>query len=198
MRDPRFESFVREHSPALLRLAYLLTRDHQDAEDLVQEALLSVVRRWDRVCAAERPEAYVRRIVVNNHISSRRRASSHELPFNPDLVVFSDTRSMDRHDEIDARAWAANVLARLPDQQRAVLVLRYYERLGDQEIADLLGVARGTVRSLAARAFASLRQHPQLASYADPTDAVPTPEPVTVFRRSPSAPQDTIGLEGRG
>jgi len=196
MRDPRFESFVRTHSAALLRLAYLLTRDHQHSEDLVQEALLAALRKWDTICAADRPEAYVRRMLVNNHISSSRRKSSREFAFDPDLVVLGDARSTDRHDEIDARSWAASVLRQLPDQQRAVLVLRYYERLDDQEIADILGVARGTVRSLAARAFVTLRQHPQLASYADPSidDA---PDPLTTFQRPRSAQPTALGSEGQ-
>jgi RNA polymerase sigma-70 factor (sigma-E family) len=195
MRDPQFESFVRTHSPALLRLAYLLSRDHQQAEDLVQEALLSALRHWDSVIAADRPGAYVRRMLVNIHVSALRRASSREITFDPDLLVLGDTGSTDRHDEIDARSWAASVLANLTESQRAVLVLRYYERLDDQEIADLLHVARGTVRSLAARAFAALREHPQLANYADPPDDARGT--VTSFRVQPGAPSAAFGREGR-
>jgi RNA polymerase sigma-70 factor (sigma-E family) len=170
MREPRFEKFVTAQAGPLLRLAYLLTRDHRDAEDLVQETLLAALRRWDSVSAAELPSAYVRRMLVNNHITSQRRRMSREVPFDPDLVTLGDPRSLAGHDEIDARSWAADVMARLPDQQRTVLVLRYYERLYDEEIAEILGVARGTVRSLASRAFASLRQHPALAHYGDPPE----------------------------
>jgi RNA polymerase sigma-70 factor (sigma-E family) len=187
MRDPRFEKFVAVQAGPLLRLAYLLTHDHRDAEDLVQEVLLAALRKWDTVEAADRPDAYIRRMLVNNHITSQRRRMSREVPFDPDLVSIGDPQSLARHDEIDARSWAAGVMARLPDQQRTVLVLRYYERLDDAEIAEFLGVARGTVRSLASRAFASLRQHPSLAHYADP------PEPAVSAlrqedRRTSSAP----------
>jgi DNA-directed RNA polymerase specialized sigma24 family protein len=66
MRDPRFEKFVAVQAGPLLRLAYLLTHDHRDAEDLVQEVLLAALRKWDTVEAADRPDAYIRRMIVNN------------------------------------------------------------------------------------------------------------------------------------
>jgi RNA polymerase sigma-70 factor (sigma-E family) len=195
MRDQRFEQFVRVQSAGLLRLAFLLTRDHRDAEDLVQEVLLSALRKWDTVTAADRPDAYVRRMLVNNHISSHRRSASRELPLGADLVVMGDPHSTERLDEIDARSWAANVMGQLPRRQRAVLVLRYYERLDDVEIADILGVARGTVRSLAARAFDALRRHPELMHYADPPErdlSLRTPQAASAI-----SPVTLLDVEGR-
>ena len=195
MRDPHFEQFVRAQSGALLRLAYVLTRSHRDAEDLVQEVLLSALRKWDLVSSADRPEAYVRRMLVNNHISSRRRSSRREVVLDLDLISLGDPHSTDQQDAVDARSWAATAIRDLPQPQQAVLVLRYYERLDDSEIADILDVARGTVRSLASRAFATLRQHPQLAHYEDP------PEGSSPLRKDTAPAHDasvaTIGLEGQ-
>jgi len=152
-----FDQFVASRGPALLRFAYLLTGDRRLAEDLVQDALVKAYRRWSRH-PVEYAEAYVRRIIVNEYLSWRRLRSSSE--------VTGHIRPQVCHDAADAVAerdqvWRA--LADLPRRQRSVLVLRYYEDLSDADIAALLGCAEGTVRSLAARAFAALRRHPQLA-----------------------------------
>ena len=113
---------------------------------------------------AERPDAYVRRIILNQYLSWRRRRSSSELSGPvPDVGVADST------DHIASRDLLWRVLAELPGKQRAVLALRYYEDLPDREIGALLGCSDGTVRSLASRAFATLRQHAALVAEADPT-----------------------------
>jgi RNA polymerase sigma-70 factor (sigma-E family) len=158
-----FDDFVVTRSSALLRFAYALTGDGGLAEDLVQDALVKLHGRWHGGVVIERPEAYVRKAIVNAYVSWRRKRSSGELPgLAPETATADAT---DAHAERDL-VW--RVLADLPRRQRAVLVLRYYEGLADSEMAALLGCAEGTVRSLAARAFATLRAHPELAPESRP------------------------------
>jgi RNA polymerase sigma-70 factor (sigma-E family) len=153
-----FEAFVVSRGPALLRFAFLLTADAHLAQDLVQEALIKAHRRWSANAQADHPEAYVRRIMVNQHLSWRRLRSHHEVAAPlPNMVATDATSQVGERDLI----W--RMLIGLPRRQRTVLVLRYYEDLSDPEIASMLGCAEGTVRSLASRAFASLRLHPHLA-----------------------------------
>jgi RNA polymerase sigma-70 factor (sigma-E family) len=161
-----FHQFVSLRTGTLLRLAYLLTGDAHTAEDLVQESLLRCHRRWEKVTRAASPEAYVRRIVVNQHLSWRRRRSASELVLEPGSLPQASTS--DIQEAYAARDLLWRSLDGLPARQRTVLVLRYYEDLSDADIAALLGCRVGTVRSLAARAFARLREHPDLAGYAVP------------------------------
>jgi RNA polymerase sigma-70 factor (sigma-E family) len=157
--DASFEDFVRSSGPGLLRYAHLLCGDAARAEDLVQETLLKVHARWSRAGAGVigAPVAYARRAVTNEYLSWRRRRGNHEVPTPlPDRVGASPTEAVDDRDLV----WS--VIRDLPRRQRVVLVLRYYEDLPDREVAALLGVRESTVRSLAARAFAALREHPGL------------------------------------
>ena len=153
--DDAIADLMRASGDRLLRLAYQLTHDRASAEDLVQEALMTVYRSWKRrSVVADHAEAYVRRAIVNEHIRRGRLHSSRELVLAelPDRV---DGSAFDaEHAERD-RVWTA--LSTLPARSRAVLVLRYYEDLPDREIADLVGCRETTVRSLAARGLAALR-----------------------------------------
>ena len=146
----RFEDFAAARLPALLRYATLLCGDREQGRDLVQEVLTKVLLKWDRIARADEPYAYVRRMLTNEYLSWRRRRRLVTVPLDhaPEPVA-------GRPAEHGAELWA--LLTRLPRQQRAVLVLRYYEGLGDQEIGDVLGCAAGTVRSYASRALATLR-----------------------------------------
>jgi RNA polymerase sigma-70 factor (sigma-E family) len=166
MTETDFQQYVSLRTGALLRLAYLLSGDAHTAEDLVQESLLRCHRRWDKVTHADNPDAYVRRVVVNQHLSWRRRRSSTELVVEPDHLP--QVGAADSQESLAARDLLWRAMHQLPTRQRTVLVLRYYEDLCDADIADLLGCRDGTVRSLAARAFANLREHPDLAGYAVP------------------------------
>ena len=150
-----FEKFVAAQGPSLLRYAYLLTQDRGYAEDLVQGALVKTHRKWHTVTLAERPEAYVRRIVLNEYLSWRRRRSSHEAVGPPPERSVPD--STERVADQDFM-WRA--LATLPAKQRAVLVLRYYEDMTDSDIAAALDCQPSTVRSQAARALETLRSRP--------------------------------------
>jgi RNA polymerase sigma-70 factor (sigma-E family) len=147
-----FEVFVRERSAALLRYAYVLTGNRDDAADLTQEALARLGQSWHRVTSDD-PEGYVRTTMARLHVSWwRRRRREHLVDAVPERGYA---------DEGIARAggdvglWRA--LVALPPRQRVVLVLRYYEQRSDEEIAALLGISRGTVRSQAARGLDKLR-----------------------------------------
>lgn len=148
-----FDEFVTHHGPELLRLAYMLSGSREQAEDLVQNALVKTYRRWDTVATADRPIAYVRTIVVREHVSRWRRLSNREVPGAIPDSIASDSPD-DAIAETDAM-W--RLLATLPRRQRAVLALRYYEDLSDSDIAQVLGCSAGTVRSNASRGLASLR-----------------------------------------
>lgn len=152
---PEFDSWVAARGPALLRLAYTLTGNRADAEDLVQEALSRALPRWNRIVRVEDPNAYVRRMVVNAHTSTWRRFGRREVPSSlrpeperaaPESRVASDD---------SRRLWLA--CRSLPAAQRTAVVLRFYEQLEYAEIAALTDVREGTVRSRVSRGIAALR-----------------------------------------
>ena len=151
---PGFEEFVAARSSALLRTAYLLTRDHALAEDLLQTALTKAYLAWGRVEGA--PEPYVRRIVVNTYASWWRRKWNGERPTDE----LPETAHHDDSVGESGDLWDA--LGRLPRRQRAVVVLRYFEDLTEAQTADLLGISVGTVKSQTSKALAKLRIDPSL------------------------------------
>ena len=161
-----FDTFVITRTPVLLRFAYVLAGDTALAEDLLQEALVKVHRRWATVCRADRPEAYVRRVLINEYTSWRRLRRNTEFPtaLLPDLVPIEAVEAAVVERDI---VWRA--LQRLPRRQRAALVLRYYEDLPDPDIARIIGCTDGTVRSLISRALQSLRRASDLGSAVDGT-----------------------------
>jgi RNA polymerase sigma-70 factor (sigma-E family) len=142
---------------ALLRFAYLLCGDRHLAEDLLQDVLAAMHRRFPDDLPLDNPAAYARRALVNGNISRARRFSSAEIAVDevPDAPV-SDVDLAAQRDGL----WQA--LRRLPIRQRTVLVLRFYADMSDADIAAALGARRGTVRSLASRALAALRDDPTL------------------------------------
>lgn len=147
-----FREFVRSRSPALLGTAYALTGDRGLAEDLLQSALLNTYRHWRRVRHYDHPDAYVRRVLANQHVSwwRRRRVPESDAP-PPDRAGPSAASSVEERDEL----WRA--LRRLPPRTRAVVVLRYWEDLAEAEVAAMLGCSVGTVKSHASRGLARLR-----------------------------------------
>jgi RNA polymerase sigma-70 factor (sigma-E family) len=148
-----FEEFVRSRAASLLRYGYVLTGSSHDAADLVQEALVRLGVGWSRVRRQEDPVGYVRTTMARLHISWWRRRRREVLVRDvPDRWYSDDVPAVDRHGAL----WQA--LLRLPPRRRAVLILRHYEVCTDDEIASILGISRGTVRSLAARGLEQLRQ----------------------------------------
>jgi len=154
----RFEDFARARLPALLRYATLLCGERESARDLVQDVLTRALVRWRRIGALDEPYAYARAMLTNEFLSQRRRRRVVTVPLTfealdgPAAPVQRDYAT-----EASAREAMWQQLATLPPQQRATLVLRYYEGLSDAEIADVLGCRAATVRSNAARALAALR-----------------------------------------
>jgi RNA polymerase sigma-70 factor (sigma-E family) len=154
-RDAEFTAYLEARQGRLLRTAYLLTGDQHQAEDLLQTSLAKLYLAWDRVHDRESVDAYVRRIMVNEHNSLWRRAwrrreqPTDQVPETPGTPPAYD-------DGTGAALWAA--VQTLPRKARAVLVLRYYEELSEAETAEVLGIAVGTVKSQASRALATLRE----------------------------------------
>jgi RNA polymerase sigma-70 factor (sigma-E family) len=169
--DDDFASFVSTRSGPLLRLAVGLTGSRPAGEDLLQSALTRAYLSWAKVRAAGDADAYVRRIVVNSHLSLLRRHRVRE-ELQPDVVDVVGTAPSYGIDDRDA-LWPA--LSQLGRRQRAIVLLRYYEDMPDDQIAELLGCRPATVRSQAMRALATLRDLPQLAEHKPrPTPATPT------------------------
>jgi RNA polymerase sigma-70 factor (sigma-E family) len=139
-----FEEFAAARLGAVLRFAAVLTGDRAAAEDVVQEMLIRALGRWEMIASLDRPEAYVRKMIVNEWLSWRRR-SWRQVPSGTGTDVDTRLTPDPAVDHAERDALLAE-LARLPRRQRAVLVLRYYEALSDAEIAEVLGCAPGTVR----------------------------------------------------
>jgi RNA polymerase sigma-70 factor (sigma-E family) len=150
-----FEEFAAARLAAVLRFAAVLAGDRGLAEDVVQEVLIRAHARWDVIGRLDRPEAYVRKMIVNEYLSWRRR-SWRLVPSGAGPDVDGRLAPDPAVDHAERDALLAE-LGRLPRRQKAVLVLRYYEELSDAEIAEVLGCAAGTVRGYAARALATLR-----------------------------------------
>jgi RNA polymerase sigma-70 factor (sigma-E family) len=151
----RFEEFAGTRLPAVLRFTGVLTGDRALAEDVVQEVLIRASARWQQIGQLDRPEHYVRKMVVNEYLSWRRR-SWRLIPGGTGPEI--DHRLAPDHAQAHAERDALLAeLSKLPRRQRAVLVLRYYEGLSDTEIADVLGCTPGTIRGYASRALAALR-----------------------------------------
>jgi RNA polymerase sigma-70 factor (sigma-E family) len=145
-----FDEFVHEHQQALVRYATLLCGGQGDAEDLVQEVLIRVYPRWESLDGSR--YAYVRRAVTNEFLSWRRRWSTRHIFATAELPEGQVELGWPEPDERLARE-----LRKLPRQQRAAVVLRYYEDLTDTEIASVLGCREGTVRAHVSRGLAALR-----------------------------------------
>jgi RNA polymerase sigma-70 factor (sigma-E family) len=153
-----FETWVGSRGDALLRFAYVMIGDVALAEDALQDALTTACAKWNRIRAADDPDAYVRRMIVNAHVSWWRRFRRRESPVpDPADRVGRDPVATDGASaRADADAiWA--LCATLPRTQRAAVVLRYYEGLSYAEIGAALGCAEATARSHVHRALASLK-----------------------------------------
>ncbi|MEV6165413.1 SigE family RNA polymerase sigma factor [Streptomyces sp. NPDC052052] len=161
-RYPSFSSFVRARGPVLLRTARSLTASPSDAEDLLQTALTKTYAAWERIEDHRALDGYVRRTLVNTRTSQWRKRridefACEELP-EPESSAGPDPAEQQvLHDAM----WRA--VLKLPDRQRAMVVLRYYEDLSEAQTAEVLGVSVGTVKSAVSRALGRLREDPELA-----------------------------------
>lgn len=151
-----FDEFVAAHVDDLLRTAYLIVWDEGEAEDLVQECLMRVARRWPRVRRMEHPLAYARRILVNRALDGARGRARRRSELEPEMAARAS--AADPLAAIDTRAELIAALGRLPARQRAVLVLRYFDDLTEAQVAEVLGCSPGTVKSSSSRGLARLRE----------------------------------------
>jgi len=150
---PTFDEWVAARGSSLLRFAYVVTGSQHAAEDAVQDALARACERWDRVGRTTDPDTYVRRMIVNAHISRWRR-TRRESPV--EALVAADPQP-DLADRVGTESAVWAVCADLPPRQRAAVVLRFYEDLEYAEIAGLLSCSEATVRSHVHRALGALR-----------------------------------------
>ncbi|WP_369185971.1 SigE family RNA polymerase sigma factor [Streptomyces sp. Y1] len=159
-----FTAYVRERRASLYATAYHLTGDRYEAEDLLQSALFSTYRAWGRITDKAAVGGYLRRTMTNLHISAWRRRKVNEYPTEELPETAGDTDAMGGT-ELRAVLWQA--LAKLPENQRTMLVLRYYEGKTDPEIADVLQISVGTVKSSIWRALRRLREDEHLNKSGD-------------------------------
>ncbi|MFJ4920625.1 SigE family RNA polymerase sigma factor [Streptomyces sp. NPDC088725] len=157
-----FSCYVRARGPVLLRTARSLTANPSDAEDLLQTALTKTYVAWDRIEDHRALDGYVRRALVNTRTSQWRKRKvdefvCEELPEPPGVPEPDPAERQVLHDAM----WRA--VMRLPDRQRAMVVLRYYEDLSEVQTAEVLGVSIGTVKSAVSRALGKLREDPELS-----------------------------------
>jgi RNA polymerase sigma-70 factor (sigma-E family) len=155
-----FEEFVAGRGQALQRFGYALTGDWALAEDLLQTSLTRAYPRWSRI-RRDDPEAYVRRIMINTWASWRRRRWRGEQPAGK----LPEVAGPDSLTGVEDRHALRSALATLPPRQRAVVVLRYHQDMSELQVAIVLGVSVGTVKSQAAKALASLRAQAVLEPY---------------------------------
>lgn len=165
-----FGEYVRSRSHALLRAAHAITGNRADAEDLLQAALVKAYQSWDRVDDPAALDSYVRRVMVNTHISGWRRRRVDEYPTDdlPDSPSADDATAGS-----DLRDVVQRAIDRLPRQMRAAVMLRYYDDMTEPEVAAALGVSVGTVKSTVARAVAKLRNDAELGADTQPGEGNP-------------------------
>lgn len=170
MPDSSFEEYVRASGPRHKRLAFLLTGDLDEAEDLLQAAYAKAMPHWSRIRTYDVPDAYLRRVMVSIRTSWWRRARGRER-----LVAQPPDQTLDRvapgaglGEAVVESQVLLGALRRLPERQRAAVVLRHWCDLSEAETAEAMGCSLGTVKSNTSRGLAQLR-----AVLAVPTD-VPT------------------------
>jgi len=156
-----FEQFVKAHATELLKSATLLATSRHRGEELLQDTLTHLYPQWERVARADQPIAYVRRAMVNRLISTSRIPRNREIPMEylPERGSAPDPSDLvvNRH-----KLW--QMLAELPERQRVAVVLRYFNDLPDDQIAEAIGCREVTVRSHISRALAELRRRENLVS----------------------------------
>ncbi len=158
-RNEDFGEYVASRWPRLVRAAVLLGCSPAEAEDVVQTALMRCLMSWSKVERADDVDAYVHRVLLNTFTSARRRRWTGERPVGvvPEGPGVDETVAVDESDAV------FRCLARLNRDQRAVVVLRYYAHLSEQQMSAVLGVAPGTVKSRLSRALKILADDPELA-----------------------------------
>jgi RNA polymerase sigma-70 factor (sigma-E family) len=153
-----FEEFVATRLGALVRYATVVTWDPHLAEDITQDVLVRAQARWARIRQLDAPEQYVKRMVVNEFLSWRRRRAARMVLLPGESLAELTAHVPDRTDAVGDRDLVRRLIAGLPPKQRAAIALRYYEDLTDEQIGELLGCRAATVRSYLSRGLAALRE----------------------------------------
>jgi RNA polymerase sigma-70 factor (sigma-E family) len=163
-QERAFEGFVAESGDSLLRLATLLTSDQGLGEDVYQETLHRLAARWSRVA---NPRAFCRQVMHNIVIDQarlqRRQVPQIRLIEGVEGHDGGDPRSADSASAVELRPVLLDALRTLTPQQRTIVVLRYFDDRSENDVAELLGVSPGTVKSTASRAMAQLREQPEIS-----------------------------------
>ena len=154
-----YRAFVDARYARLVRAAILFGSGEQDAEDAVQDALIRCYGAWARVSAADDRDAYVYRVLINGIARSRRRRWHGEIPYQQ---VPEPPPTDDPATKMSLSHSVRASLERLGHEQRQVLVLRYFADLTEAQIAAVLRIAPGTVKSRASRAIAALSEDESL------------------------------------
>jgi RNA polymerase sigma-70 factor (sigma-E family) len=170
-QERAFEGFVAESGDSLLRLATLLTSDQGLGEDVYQETLHRLAARWSRV---SNPRAFCRQVMHNIVIDQarlqRRQVPQIRLLEGVEGHDGSDPRSADSTSAVELRPVLLDALRTLTPQQRTIVVLRYFDDRSENDVAELLGVSAGTVKSTASRAMAQLREQPEIGGLFAPVE----------------------------
>lgn len=161
-RYPSFASYVKARQPMLLRTARALTANQSDAEDLLQTALVKTYVAWERIDDHRALDGYVRRTLVNTRTSQWRKRKVDEFACEELPEPDENPLPQDPAEQQALRDAMWRAVTRLPNRQRAMVVLRYYEDLTEAQTAELLGVSVGTVKSAVSRALGKLREDPDL------------------------------------
>lgn len=169
LRDAEFTDFVAEHGRQLLRTACLVTGDAHHGEDLLQTALAKAYGSWGTVRRADHPVAYVRRLMINAHLSWLRRLTNSERV----LETFPDVGGGDMQSAHADSDELRRALLRLSPRVRTAIALRYVEDLSEAETAALMGCSRSTVNNHVSRGLAALRGLLDLGA----DDLMPAPAP---------------------
>lgn len=148
--DDEFADFAAAAAPRLLRSAWLICGDTTQAEDLVQSAMLKVYLRWSRL-RTKQPLAHARKCILNDHIDDHRRRRRETT-----VSALPEVQHLDHGPEDTDHV--VRLLATLPPRERQVVVLRHYAGLPESEVAELVGISIGTVKSSASRGLATLRE----------------------------------------
>jgi RNA polymerase sigma-70 factor (sigma-E family) len=187
--DAGFREWMLLRAPALRRKAFFMCGDWSAADDLVQDVLVAMYPRWSRIVRGGHVDGYANRVLVGKHVDARRRPWRRERPVDaiPDKVDSSSERAIAEVDQRDGPLMAA--LALLPARQRAVVVLRYTDDLSIEEIAQVMGIPAGTVKSRLSRGTETLRAHLEVSGDGvqptppiDPSPVQPAPiDPAPTF-----------------
>jgi RNA polymerase sigma-70 factor (sigma-E family) len=153
-----FEEFVSARLGTLVRYATVVTWDPHLAEDITQNVLVRAQARWARIGRLDAPELYVKRMIVNEFLSWRRRRAAQSIPFAGESLDGLMAPVPDQTAGRDDRDAMLRLIATLPPRQRAVIALRFYEDLAVDQIAEILGCRTVTVRTHLSRALATLHQ----------------------------------------